>query len=84
MSAERERTQEVAQDRLYRFERRFGTFSRTIALPQGVADEGVSADYRDGVLEVHVPKPDQQQPRRIQVGSASQGSTINGTASPSE
>ena len=82
--AERERTQEVSQERLYRFERRFGTFSRTIALPQGVAEDAVTADYRDGVLEVHVPKPEQQQPRRIQVGSASQSTTINGTASPSE
>src|ERR671936_338786 len=69
VSAERERTQETSDDRLYRFERRFGTFSRTIGLPQGVTEDAVSADYKDGVLEVHVKKPEQPKPRRIQIGT---------------
>src|SRR5437763_16082475 len=59
VSAERERTKEVSDDKLYRFERRFGTFSRTIGLPQGVSEDQIKADYRDGVLEVHVTKPEQ-------------------------
>src|SRR5581483_3090034 len=37
VSAERERSQEVSADRLYRFERRYGSFSRAIGLPQGVS-----------------------------------------------
>jgi HSP20 family protein len=79
VSAERERTKEVTEDRFYRFERRYGTFSRTIALPQGVSEDGISADYRDGVLELHVAKPEQPKPRRIQVGSGSK-TTIEGTS----
>jgi HSP20 family protein len=70
ISAERERTQEESEERFYRFERRYGTFSRTFGVPQGVTDEDVTADYKDGVLEVHVRKPEQPQPKRIQVGSA--------------
>jgi HSP20 family protein len=35
VSAERDRTDEASDDRYYRFERRFGSFSRTVALPQG-------------------------------------------------
>lgn len=79
ISAERERTQEESPDRFYRFERRYGTFSRTFGVPQGVTDEDVSADCKDGVLEVHVRKPAQPQPKRIQVGSGA-GAAIEGTA----
>lgn len=79
VSAERERTQEVSDERFYRFERRFGTFSRTISLPQGVEEKDIKADYRDGVLEVHVAKPETPKPRRIQIGSGEKA-TIEGKA----
>ena len=79
VSAERERKEEVSNDRFYRFERRFGSFSRTIGLPQGVNEDSISAEYRDGVLEVHVAKPEEPKPRRIQVGTGAQG-TIEGTS----
>ena len=82
VSAERERTDEVSNDGFYRFERRFGTFSRTIGLPQGITEDAISADYRDGVLEIRVRKPEQPKPRRIQVGSGAQA-TIEGTKSES-
>jgi HSP20 family protein len=77
ISAERERTQQESDDRFYRFERRFGTFSRTFGVPQGVAESDVRADSRNGVLEVHVRKPEQPKPKRIQVGSG-RGATIEG------
>src|SRR5436309_2806244 len=59
VSAERERSHELSDERLYRFERRFGSFSRSVSLPQGIDEEQVSADYHDGVLEVRVAKPEQ-------------------------
>ena len=80
VSGERERTQEVSDDRLYRYERRFGSFSRSIALPQGVTEDSIRADYKDGVLEVRVAKPEQPKPRRIQIGSGPQA-TIEGKSS---
>jgi HSP20 family protein len=80
ISGERERTDEVSQDRLYRYERRFGSFSRTIGLPQGVSEDSIKAEYKDGVLEVHVQKPEQPKPRRIQIGSGERA-TIEGKAS---
>src|SRR5918911_5456020 len=49
VSAERERTEEVENERFYRFERRFGTFSRTVGLPQGTTEDKIKADYHDGV-----------------------------------
>ena len=79
VSGQRERTQKTEGDRFYRFERRFGSFSRTVGLPQGVSEDAIKADYRDGVLEVHVAKPETPKPRRIQIGSGEQA-TIEGSA----
>ncbi|HEX6490956.1 MAG TPA: Hsp20/alpha crystallin family protein [Gaiellaceae bacterium] len=79
LSGERERTKETSEERFYRFERRFGSFSRTIALPQGVSEESIRADYNDGVLELHVRKPEQPKPRRIEIGTK----TIEGSAKKS-
>lgn len=70
VSAERDREETAGEDRFYRYERRFGSFSRTIGLPQGVTEDGISAKTENGVLEVHVRKPEQPKPRRIQVGSS--------------
>jgi HSP20 family protein len=70
ITAERERTQEESEERFYRFERRYGTFSRTFGVPRGVTESDVSADHKNGVLEVHVKKPEQPKPKRIQIGSA--------------
>jgi HSP20 family protein len=77
ISGERERTQEVSDERFYRFERRFGSFSRTIGLPQNVSEDQVKADYHDGVLEVRVAKPETPKPRRIQIGRGEKA-TIEG------
>jgi HSP20 family protein len=79
VSGERERVDEAKDDGFYRFERRFGSFSRTVGLPQGVTDDDVRADYRDGVLEIKVKKPETPKPRRIQVGSGEKA-TIEGTS----
>jgi HSP20 family protein len=83
ISAERERTEEQSDERFYRYERRFGTFSRTFGVPQGVSEGDVLADYKNGVLEVHVKKPEQPKPKRIQVGSSEQA-TIEGSSKSKE
>jgi len=80
ITGERERTQEESDERFYRFERRYGTFSRTFGVPQGVTESDVQADYKDGVLEVHVRKPEQPKPKRIQIGSVEKA-TIEGASS---
>jgi HSP20 family protein len=79
VSGERERSDEVSNESFYRFERRFGSFSRTVGLPQGVTEDSITADYHDGVLELHVKKPEQPKPRRIEIGSNGR-KTIEGEA----
>jgi HSP20 family protein len=78
VSGERERTSEHSGERFYRFERRFGAFSRSVTLPQGVHEDAITASYADGVLEVRVSKPEEPKPTRIQIGS--QG-TVEGESS---
>jgi HSP20 family protein len=78
----RERRGDVSKDGVYRYERRVGSFSRTIGLPQGVTEDAIKADYADGVLEVRVRKPEQPKPRRIQIGG-SEHATIEGSSTKS-
>ncbi len=70
VSAQRERTDERTEDGVVRFERRFGTFARAVGVPSGVTEDGIKADYRDGVLEIRVAKPEAAKPRRIQIGGS--------------
>ena len=65
ISAERERAEETSEDGFYRYERRYGSFARAVGLPQGVDQEQIAAHYENGVLEIRVPKPEEQKPKRI-------------------
>ena len=67
VSAEREKIDETSENGFYRFERRYGTFARAVGLPQGVDQDNISARYENGVLEVRVPKPEEQKPKKIEL-----------------
>jgi HSP20 family protein len=66
VSGSRERV-ELEDGRFFRYERSFGAFTRSVALPEGTGDGEAQAHYANGVLEVHVQKPEQSKPRRIPV-----------------
>ena len=76
ISATRERKQKVETDAFRRFESRYGTFSRTVGLPQGVSDDDITASYENGVLEIRVPKPEQPKPKRVEIGTDGEQPTI--------
>ncbi len=67
VSGERRFEEEVKEDKYYRIERRYGSFSRSIALPQAVNENGIEAQYENGVLEVTVPKAEIAKPKKIAV-----------------
>jgi HSP20 family protein len=48
-------------------ERIEGKFSRSFSLPETVKHDGIQATYKDGILEIHVPKAEEAKPRRIEV-----------------
>ena len=83
VTATREQKQKIDTERFHRLERRHGTFSRTVGLPQGVSEEQIKAAYNAGVLEISVPKPEQAKPKKIaiQVGGSTEPRTIEGTTS---
>jgi HSP20 family protein len=64
ISGERKKEQTENREGFYRSERSYGRFARTLALPEGVAAEGVEATFKDGVLEVVIPMPKRTENRR--------------------
>jgi HSP20 family protein len=68
VSGERTSEHEAKGEGYYRVERAFGSFSRSLTLPQGIDPEGVTANFEHGVLEVRIPKPEERKPRRIEIG----------------
>lgn len=66
---ERKDESEEKRKNYYRSERAYGAFSRTITLPCDVDEEGVAANFKKGVLTVHLPKSQQakQQGRKIDI-----------------
>jgi HSP20 family protein len=67
LKGERTFEEKVDEERYCRVERRYGSFQRSLALPQGVKAADIQATYEDGVLEVRVPKAEAVKPRRIAV-----------------
>lgn len=62
IKARREEKIEYKERGSYRSEFRYGSFSRTLPLPEGTTQDDVTATYKDGVLEVRVPIPPQAPP----------------------
>lgn len=71
---------EEGNDRVHRFERKYGRFERAFVLPNTVDAEKVDARYEHGVLFVTVPKAERAKPREIQVRASAGSSQRNGGA----
>jgi HSP20 family protein len=56
ISGERKAEEKVEHKDYLRFERSYGSFSRTLPLPDGCDTGKIKANFKDGVLEVHVPR----------------------------
>jgi HSP20 family protein len=67
ISGERRADHEPREQGYYRLERGFGSFSRSLTLPEGVKPDAVQAHFDRGVLEVTIPKPEQKKPRQVQI-----------------
>jgi HSP20 family protein len=67
VSGERASDRADEKEEYVRVERAFGHFYRSFALPRTVNAEGISADYQDGVLTIHVPKTEGVKPRQIEI-----------------
>ncbi|MGA2786579.1 MAG: Hsp20/alpha crystallin family protein [Verrucomicrobiota bacterium] len=67
ISGERKTEKKFEEAEVYRTERFFGKFQRTVALPAPVAADKVKAQYKDGVLTITLPKTEAAKPKQIDV-----------------
>lgn len=67
VSGQREATKKEENERYTRMERSYGSFSRSISLPEDTDPSQVKANFDNGVLEVRVPKPETQQSKRVSI-----------------
>ena len=69
LSIQGERKQEKEENgkRFHRVERSYGKFVRTFVLPSEVDEQKVLADFKDGVLNLHLPKTEIAKPKMIEV-----------------
>jgi len=85
ISGERKAEHEDRKAGYYRVERSYGSFRRSLTLPDGVDAKAVKATFENGVLEVTVPKPAQQAPRKVQIavggGAAAEPQAIEASES---
>ncbi|HEU4699985.1 MAG TPA: Hsp20/alpha crystallin family protein [Gemmatimonadales bacterium] len=70
---EKRQQAEENTERVHRYERSYGTFERTFALPNTVDAEGIEAHFDDGLLTITLPKAERARPREIQVKSGVRG-----------
>jgi HSP20 family protein len=71
-------------ERVHRFERVYGVFERTFALPNTVDPDKIEARFENGVLVVRIPKAERARPREIRVSSSASGASQVKTGSPSQ
>lgn len=70
IKGEKKLSSEVKDEQYHRIERRYGTFSRSFALPQTIDASKVAADYRNGVLTIKLPMREEAKPRQIKIDVA--------------
>jgi HSP20 family protein len=73
LKGERKLEKEDKREGYHRIERTYGAFSRTFTLPNTVDVEHITAESKDGVLRIFLPKKAETKPRQIKVGTATPG-----------
>lgn len=67
VSGQRNVDDEVKKENYYRRERSFGMFKREFTMPITVDVEKIKAEFKDGVLRIEIPKPEEKKPKSIAV-----------------
>ncbi|HEY7618697.1 MAG TPA: Hsp20/alpha crystallin family protein [Solirubrobacteraceae bacterium] len=79
LSGERTAEHEDKREGYVRVERAYGSFRRSLTLPDGVNAEGITASFDNGVLEVRIPKPEERKPRRVAIQVGERPAAIEGS-----
>jgi HSP20 family protein len=67
IKGEKKKEEEVKEENYYRSERSYGTFLRTVELPKDVRADKVKASFKNGILEVRMPKTEEAKAKEVKV-----------------
>lgn len=67
LRGERSESKEIKEEKYYRKERTFGSFHRAFSLPSAINPDTIKATFKDGVLEIEIPKPEEQKPKQVKI-----------------
>ena len=67
LSGERTYDNEVKEENYYRRERSYGKFQRAFTLPADVDSDKIKAEFKDGLLQIEVPKPEEKKTKQVTV-----------------
>ena len=70
---ERRFDKDVNEDNYLRIERSYGSFMRSFSLPNTVSSENIRAEYRDGILTLHMAKLEESKPKQIKITVSANG-----------
>ena len=70
---ERKFEKDVNEDNYFRIERAYGSFTRSFTLPNTVSSENIRAEYRNGVLTLHMAKREESKPKQIKISVSGNG-----------
>jgi HSP20 family protein len=70
---ERKFEKDINEDNYLRVERAYGSFTRTFSLPNTLNSESVRAEYRNGVLSLHLAKLEESKPKQIKISVSANG-----------
>lgn len=70
ITAERREEEKTDEKGYVRHEIRRGSFSRTLPLPEGVTESDITATYTNGILEIRIPAPKPEPPKRIPIATS--------------
>ncbi|RLC95225.1 MAG: Hsp20/alpha crystallin family protein [Chloroflexi bacterium] len=68
IKGERKADTEIKEENYYHCERAYGSFTRSITIPAAVDTEKVEASYKNGILEINLPKVPEVKPKKVQIG----------------
>lgn len=67
IKGERKSEKEVKEEHYYRMERQYGSFYRRLPVPAGTTAEAITASFKDGMLEIRMPKPAEEKAAAKQI-----------------
>jgi HSP20 family protein len=70
LKGERHFEKETKEENYHRVEREYGSFSRAFSLPMAVKEEKITAEYKDGILKIVLPKKEEVKPKTIKIEAA--------------